>query len=98
MTTAGRNRGGYRPAKKCIDVSIGESVRILRQLQELNQRELARRIGIPKATVSAIENDWVNLGVQRRKFLARALRCPPAALVFPGWEIPLESAPRACSH
>jgi transcriptional regulator with XRE-family HTH domain len=48
--------------------------------------------GISQATISAIENDRVNLGVERAKVLARALRCHPAVLVFPGWEVPLESA------
>ena len=79
-------------SKKRVEVSVGESVRILRELQELSQSELARLTGIPQATISAIENDRVNLGVERAKVLARALRCHPAVLVFPGWEVPLESA------
>ena len=82
----------FRPAKKRVEVSVGESVRILRELQELSQSELSRLTGIPQATISAIENDRVNLGVQRAKVLARALRCHPAVLVFPGWEVPLKSA------
>jgi len=82
----------YRPAKKRVDVTVGESVRILRELQELSQSELAGLSGIPQATISAIENDRVNLGVERAKVLARALKCHPAVLVFPGWEVPLESA------
>lgn len=82
----------FRPAKKRIEVSVGESVRILRELQELSQSELSRLTGIAQATISAIENDRVNLGVERAKVPARALRCHPAALVFPGWEVPLKSA------
>ena len=82
----------YRPANKRVDVTVGDSVRILRELQELSQSELSRLTGIPQATISAIENDRVNLGVERAKVLARALRCHPAVLVFPGWEVPLESA------
>ncbi|HXY04969.1 MAG TPA: helix-turn-helix transcriptional regulator [Burkholderiaceae bacterium] len=82
----------YRVARKRVEVSVGESVRILRELQELTQSELARLTGIPQATLSAIENDRVNLGVERAKVLARALKCHPAVLVFPGWEVPQESA------
>lgn len=82
----------FRPAKKRVDVSVGESVRILRELQELSQSQLSGLTGIPQSTISAIENDRVNLGVERAKVLARALRCHPAVLVFPGWEIPLEHA------
>jgi transcriptional regulator with XRE-family HTH domain len=81
----------YRAARKRVEVSVGESVRILRELQELSQSELARLTGIPQATISAIENDRVNLGVERAKVLARALKCHPAVLVFPGWEVCLES-------
>jgi len=40
----------------------------------------------------AYENGRLNLGVERAKVLATALKCHPAVLVFPGWEIPLESA------
>jgi len=82
----------FRPAKRCAEVSIGESVRIIRELQGFSQNELARLSGIPQATLSAIENDRVRLGVERAKVLARALRCHPAVLVFPGWEIPAETA------
>jgi transcriptional regulator with XRE-family HTH domain len=77
----------YRKAKKTIDVSVGESVRIMRELQKLSQTKLAALTGIPQSTISGIENDRINLGVERAKTLARALQCHPAVLVFPGWEI-----------
>ena len=82
----------YRKAKKLVDVSVGESVRILRELQEMSQNELSDLTGIPQSTISAIENDRVNLGVERAKILARALKCHPAVLVFPGWDVRQESA------
>jgi transcriptional regulator with XRE-family HTH domain len=81
----------FRPTRKRIDVSVGESVRILRELQGYSQNELAKLTGIPQATLSAIENDRVRLGVERAKILARALQCHPAVLVFPGWEVPHET-------
>lgn len=77
----------YRKAKKTVDVSVGESVRIMRELQELSQSELASLTGIPQSTISGIENDRINLGVERAKVLAQALKCHPAVLVFPGWEL-----------
>ena len=82
----------YRLAKRSIVVSVGESVKILRELQELSQNELAELAGIPQSTISAIENDRVQLGVERAKVLARALHCHPAVIVFPGWDIEHESA------
>ena len=82
----------YRKAKNLVNVSVGESVRILRELQEMKQNELSELTGIPQSTISAIENDRVNLGVERAKVLARALKCHPAVLVFPGWDEYQESA------
>ncbi|WP_422138103.1 helix-turn-helix domain-containing protein [Endozoicomonas sp. ALC020] len=82
----------YRKAKRHVEVSVGDSVRIVRELQELSQNELAEITGIPQSTLSAIENNRVNLGVERAKILARALKCHPAVLVFPGWDINQESA------
>ena len=81
----------YRPAKKRVAVSVGESVRIIRELQDLSQNELAARTGISQATISAIENGRVRLGVERAKVLARALKCHPGVLVFPGWVLPTEA-------
>ena len=77
----------YKLAEKQIEVSVGESVRIIRELQEMSQNELARITGISQSTISAIENDRINLGVERAKQLATALKCHPAVLVFPGWDI-----------
>ncbi len=82
----------FSPAKKRVDVSPGESVRIIRELQGLSQTQLAQLCGIPQTTISSIENSRVNLGVERAKVLAVALRCHPAVLVFPGWQIPQASA------
>lgn len=38
-----------------MDVSVGESECILRELQELSQTQLSELTGIPQATISAIE-------------------------------------------
>jgi transcriptional regulator with XRE-family HTH domain len=70
----GRRMKDFRRARKTVDVSVGESVRILRELQELSQNDLAELTGIPQSTISAIENEKVNLGVERAKVIARALK------------------------
>jgi transcriptional regulator with XRE-family HTH domain len=82
----------FKPARQRIEVSVGESVRILRELQELSQNGLSELTGIPQSTISAIENDRIRLGVERAKVLATALRCHPAVLVFPGWDVEQGSA------
>ena len=45
----------FRKAKPRISISPGESVRIMRELQELSQNQLAEVAGIPQSTISAIE-------------------------------------------
>lgn len=82
----------YRKAKRQVEISVGESVKIIRELQELSQNELAELTNIPQSTISAIENDRVKLGVERAKVLAHALKCHPAVLVFPGWQLQHKSA------
>lgn len=92
MIIGGNNMKDYRKSKRQIEVSVSESVKILRELQELSQNNLATLTGIPQSTISAIENGRVQLGVERAKVLARALHCHPAVLVFPGWDVEHESA------
>ena len=82
----------FRKARQRIEVTVGESVRIIRELQELSQNQLSKLTGIPQSTISAIENDRVNLGIERAKVLARALKVHPAVLVFPNWDVESESA------
>ena len=77
----------YRSAKRHTEVSVGDSVKIIRERLMLSQNELAGLTGTPQSTLSAIENDRVNLGIEHTKVLARALKCHPAVLIFPGWDI-----------
>lgn len=92
MAIGGNKMKDFKKARKTVDVTVGESVRIIRELQEMSQNELAEITGIPQSTISAIENDRVKLGVERAKVIAIALRCHPAVLVFPGWDIKKETA------
>lgn len=91
MTTA-KNDSDFVVARKRVEVSVGESVRIVRELQELSQRELSELTGIAQATISAIENARVKLGAERAKVLAQALNCHPAVLLFRGWDVEDQSA------
>lgn len=65
---------------------------VLKELQGMSQNDLAKKTDIPQSTISAIENDRVNLGAERAKVLARVLKCHPAVLLFPGWEMDLGEA------
>jgi hypothetical protein len=74
----------FRPAEKRIEVSVDETVRIVRERQGRSQDRLVEPSGNPRATLSAIENDRIRLGTERAAVLARALRCHPAVFVFCG--------------
>ncbi len=77
----------YKEAKIRVKVSPGESLKIIRELQALSQDDLAKLTQISQSTISAIENDRINLGVERAKVFALALKVHPAVLVFPGWDV-----------
>lgn len=66
--------------------SPGDSIRILREICEWSQKELESRTGIPQTTISAIENNRQNLGVERTKVFARAFNVHPSVILFPNWK------------
>ncbi|MEZ5503466.1 MAG: helix-turn-helix transcriptional regulator [Halioglobus sp.] len=92
IIAGGTDMEDYRKANKSVDMTVGDSVRVVRELQERSQNELSELTGIPRSTISAIENDRINPGNERAKVLALALNCHPAVLVFPGWDVESSAA------
>lgn len=78
--------GDFVPAKTRVHMTPGQSLKVIRELQELSQNELAKLSGLPQSTISGMESGRINIGVERAKTLAKALRVHPAVIVFPGWE------------
>lgn len=76
----------FHPARRHAILTVGQSVRIAREFQEMTQAELAAKCGVAQTTLSGIEHDRVTLGVDRAKKIARALRVHPAVLLFPNWD------------
>ncbi len=74
----------FRPAKRRVKVSVGDSVRIVRELQELSQNQLAKLTGIPQTTISAIENGRVRLGVRESQGIGPGAEVPPCRAGVPG--------------
>lgn len=64
----------------------GETIRILRELCEWSQKDLEEQTGIPQTTISAIENNRQNLGVERTKVFAKIFRVHPSVILFPNWK------------
>lgn len=79
--------GDFVPAKTRVAMTPGQSLRVIRELQGLSQNELSKISGLPQSTISGMESGRINIGVERAKVLAEALRVHPAVLVFPGWEV-----------
>lgn len=66
-----------------IDEAVGEAVRALRGRRGITLRELAARLAVSPATVSAIENGKVGLTVARLHQVAVALGVEPTTLLRP---------------
>lgn len=91
MTTGKRvkeilKNGDFTPAKTRVAMTPGQSLKVIRELQELSQNNLAKISGLPQSTISGMESGRINIGVERAKILAKALNIHPAVIVFPGWE------------
>lgn len=79
--------GEFVPAKTRVQMTPGQSLKVIRELQELSQNELAKISGLPQSAISGMESGRINIGVERAKVLAEALKVHPAVIVFPGWEV-----------
>ncbi len=91
MTTGKKTKallesGDYVVAKRRVKLTTGDIVRMLREKNELTQLQLAETTGLKQNTVSAIEKNRVNIGIERAKVLAKALHVHPATIVFHDWE------------
>jgi transcriptional regulator with XRE-family HTH domain len=84
----------FMPVKRRADLTPGQTLRTVRELQGMSQTDLSRASGIPQPTVSAMERDRESIGIERAKKLARALRVHPAVIVFADWHLEGEADDR----
>lgn len=70
-----------------ISLTQGTALRIIREKNNLSQNQLAQLTGLTQSTISSIENDRINIGIERAKTLAKVLKVHPAVLAFPDWEV-----------
>jgi len=76
----------YVPADTGITLSPGETIKVLRELNEWSQKDLEQETGIPQTTISAIENGRTILGADRAKMFASAFDVHPAVILFSDWK------------
>ncbi len=70
-----------------VDRTPDDTIRILREISEWSQKALEAQTGIPQTTISAIENNRQNLGVERTKVFAIVFNVHPSVILFPNWKI-----------
>ena len=90
--SVGRTTGGRYLRVIYVSDPEPDSVFVITAYELRGKFSRFRLTDIPQSTISAIENERISLGVERAKVLARALKCHPAVLVFPGWDVVAESA------
>jgi len=76
----------FRPAKAHAKLSTGEVIRLLRELKEWSQADLAERSGISATNLSLLEHNKVEIGKRRAEQLAKAFDVHPAIIMFPEYE------------
>jgi transcriptional regulator with XRE-family HTH domain len=80
-----RSEPGFREAKPRANLTPGQMLKTIRELQEMTQVQLAEASGIDQSVISAMEHGRVAIGADRARKLARALRVHPAVILFPDW-------------
>lgn len=76
-------------AHKHVDVTTGETIRMLRELKGWTQEDLAARSGVNAKNISLLENDKIEIGKKRTERLAKAFGIHPAIIMFPEYEAEL---------
>jgi transcriptional regulator with XRE-family HTH domain len=66
-------------------LTSAESLRFSREANEMSQRQLSERSGIPQSAISAMESGETAIGSSRAARLARALHVHPAVILYPDW-------------
>lgn len=81
------DKNDFVRAKTHCMVTPGEAIRMVRELQDLSQQNLAELSGFSQSNISALENNSTNLGRERALILAKVLHVHPAVLLFPDFNM-----------
>ena len=81
------NKKDFQKARVHSPVAPGEALKIIRELQELSQNNLAELTGINQSNISAIENGSRQIGRDTAITFARALKVHPSVILFSDYEI-----------
>ena len=81
------NKKDFVKAKVNIEITPGEMLKVLRELQGLTQKELSLMTKVPQSNISAIESGSRQLGRERTLIFAKALKVHPSVILFPDFDI-----------
>lgn len=81
-----RKGAAFRPAKPHAKITTGEVIRMLRELKNWTQLDLAHYSGITASNISVLENDKADIGKRRAEQIAKAFGVHPAIIMFPEYE------------
>jgi transcriptional regulator with XRE-family HTH domain len=76
----------FKSAKPHAKITTGEVIRMLRELKQWTQAELANHSGVTATNISLLENDRVDIGKKRAEQIANAFGVHPAIIMFPEYE------------
>ena len=80
------NKNDFQPAKQHTVLTTGEVIKMLRELKQWTQEELALRCKINATNISLLENNRLDIGKKRAEQLAHAFNVHPAIIMFPEYE------------
>jgi transcriptional regulator with XRE-family HTH domain len=81
------NKKDFAKAKVNVEVTPGQMLKTLRELQGFSQKELADITGMTQSNISALETDARQIGRERALVLAKALKVHPAVILFPDYSV-----------
>lgn len=86
------NKKEFKQARDRVEMSPGEMLATLRNLQGLTQSQLAERTGMSQANISNMEAGRQKIGRERALVLAKALKVHPAVILFPNYQVDFKAA------
>jgi transcriptional regulator with XRE-family HTH domain len=85
---------GKKPSAETIHRKLGKRLAYFRKLRNLNQRELAERVGVVQVVVSDYETGKLRLTAEMALRFAAALDVPIQQLLNTGNPLPIEPPPQ----
>jgi len=79
-------KNDFTPAKQHAVLTMGEVVKMLRELKGWTQEYLAKVCGINAKNISMLESNRLDIGKKRALQLAIAFGVHPAIIMFPEYE------------